>query len=166
MAGGTKYDSDKPRLELVSPTFIEATAEILTLGAKKYAPWNWSKGITYGRCFGALMRHLMAWWRGENLDKESGKSHLWHASCELMFLITFESEGRVELDDRYKPETKTNWEKGIEIYKELTRGGVEVARRSPQPKGDEFNSRPPQPPESDSDLCKCGRKNCAGPGAI
>lgn len=102
MSGGLKYDEEKNRLELIHPLFIEATASILTFGAKKYAAWNWYKGITYSRCFGALLRHLFAWWRHEDVDADTGKSHLWHASCELMFLITFEAESRKELDDRPK----------------------------------------------------------------
>ena len=104
--GGRKDDSQKNRIELVHPIYIEATGEILTLGAIKYNSWNWYKGIVYSRCFGALLRHLFAWWRGEDKDKETGRSHLWHASCELMFLVTFEAEGRSELDDRPRREIK------------------------------------------------------------
>jgi hypothetical protein len=75
-------------------------ARVLTFGAKKYAAHNWRKGIVYSRLFDALQRHLWAWWSGEEIDPESGESHLDHAACCLMFLR--ELSLRPELDDRYK----------------------------------------------------------------
>ncbi len=104
MTAGIKHDGGKTRYELLPPEFLEGTAQILTSGAKKYHDHNWAKGLLYSRVFGALMRHLWKWWWGENLDDESGKSHLWHASCELAFLIAFEARGMTHLDDRYKQE--------------------------------------------------------------
>jgi hypothetical protein len=49
--------------------------------------------------YGALMRHMWAWWSGEATDKETGKSHLWHAGCCIIFLITYEARG-IGKDDR------------------------------------------------------------------
>ena len=60
---------------------------------------NWEKGMKWGRVYGALMRHLWAWWRGEKADPETGMSHLWHAGCCIAFLITYEQRGIGE-DDR------------------------------------------------------------------
>ena len=96
---GHKNDSDKVRMELLPPSLLHATATVLTFGAKKYAPRNWEKGIAWGRVFGALMRHLWAWWRREPSDPETGFSHLWHAACCLAFLIEYE-ETKPDLDDR------------------------------------------------------------------
>lgn len=97
---GVKKDEGKPRWELVPFDAIRGVVEILTFGAKKYAARNWERGIAYGRVFGAIMRHLTSWWGGENLDPESGKSHLDHAMCELMFLSAYEKRGMISLDDR------------------------------------------------------------------
>ena len=98
MEQGKKFDTDKNRLELVPPELIEAVGQILTHGAEKYASYNWCKGLDYGRVYGALQRHLQAFWKGENLDPESGLSHLHHAACNLAFLITYETH-----PDIYKP---------------------------------------------------------------
>lgn len=98
-----KYDSDKVQLELLPPELLTAVGEILTFGAKKYAPRNWEKGMKWSRVFGALMRHMWAWWGGENLDRETGKSHLWHAGCCIAFLIAYEQR-KVGEDDRVKQE--------------------------------------------------------------
>jgi len=97
---GEKKDEGKPRWELVPYDAVGGVVEILTLGAKKYAARNWENGIAYGRVFGAIQRHLTAWWQGQDTDAESGKSHLDHAMCELMFLSAYEKRGMTELDDR------------------------------------------------------------------
>lgn len=96
---GRKDDSEKLRYDLIPPSTLEALATILTFGAKKYNDRNWEAGIKWGRVFGALMRHMWAWWRGEAADPESGRSHLWHAQCCLSFLIEYETTHK-ELDDR------------------------------------------------------------------
>ena len=100
-----KLDSDKIMLQLVPVSLVEGIGTILTFGAHKYAPRAWENGFEWSRAFGALLRHLYAWWKGENLDKETGKSHLWHAGCELAFLIEWETT-HPELDDRPKVERK------------------------------------------------------------
>lgn len=99
--GGNKNDQDKIRYDLLPPELLDGVATILTFGARKYAPRNWEKGLSWGRVFGALMRHMWAWWRGEHLDPETQKSHLWHAGCCIAFLIAYEQRGIGE-DDRPK----------------------------------------------------------------
>lgn len=39
------------------------------------------------RYFAAAMRHLWAWWTGEERDAETGESHLAHAACCVLFLL-------------------------------------------------------------------------------
>lgn len=95
-----KFDNDKNRLDLISPGFLEGLGRVLTHGAKKYEANNWKKGIKYDRVYGALLRHLNAWWGGEDIDPESGDSHLYHAGCCIMMLSEFEREQRKELDTR------------------------------------------------------------------
>ena len=95
-----KYDEGKPATHLIAPEMITALGEILEFGAAKYAPRNWEYGMAWSRPFSALMRHMWAWWRGEGTDPETGKSHLWHAACCLMFLIAYEQRG-VGTDDRW-----------------------------------------------------------------
>ena len=92
-AGGHKDDTDKVRMELIPPELVVAVGDILTFGAKKYADRNWETGMNWSRVFGALMRHLWAWWAGEDKDRETGRSHLWHAGCCIAFLIAYEERG-------------------------------------------------------------------------
>jgi hypothetical protein len=96
---GRKDDSAKLPLDLIPPELLFAVAEILDFGAKKYGAYNWSKGMAWSRVFGALMRHMWAWWSGQDKDAETGKSHLWHAGCCIAFLIAYEARG-TGTDDR------------------------------------------------------------------
>lgn len=96
---GRKDDGGKPRYDLIPPEMLEGVAAVLTYGAAKYEPRNWERGMAWGRVFGALMRHMWAWWRGQSHDPESGLPHLSHAACCVAFLMAFESR-RVGDDDR------------------------------------------------------------------
>lgn len=81
-------------LSAQSPIFEPHSGAVSEPGAR-----NWEKGIAYSRVFAALMRHMWAWWRGEDKDAETGLSHLWHAGCCISFLIAFEQRG-IGPDDR------------------------------------------------------------------
>lgn len=96
---GIKFDAGKDPWHLVPFDAIGAIVRVLAFGAKKYGERNWENGMAWSRCYGALMRHLVAWWAGEKGDSETGYSHLWHAGCCVLFLIAFEMRG-IGQDDR------------------------------------------------------------------
>lgn len=97
--GGIKHDKEKLRTDLIPPSAVTALAEALTYGVTKYSARNWEKGMYWGRPYGAALRHLLAWWGGQELDPDSGLHHLKHAICNLAFLIEYE-QTHPELDDR------------------------------------------------------------------
>lgn len=111
MSEGRKDDGGKDRFELLPPEALFGIARVLTFGASKYGVRNWESGMGWGRVFGALMRHMWAWWGGcgpttksflfGELDDETGFSHLWHAGCCLTFLIAYEQRG-IGTDDRHR----------------------------------------------------------------
>ena len=101
-AGAVKFDQDKLPLHLLSTEALNQTAAVLAFGADKYAAHNWRKGFLWSRPLAAAMRHITAFNAGEDVDPESGLSHLAHAACCIMFLLEFEKT-HPELDDRYKP---------------------------------------------------------------
>jgi hypothetical protein len=99
--GGQKFDSDKLRYDLLPPELLEEVARVLAFGAEKYSARNWELGMQWSRPFGAMMRHMWAWWGGEDKDPETGYSHLAHAACCIAFLVAYERRNAGE-DDRPK----------------------------------------------------------------
>ena len=99
---GVKYDTGKARYDLLPAVPLQQLVDIYTFGAGKYADHNWRKGLAWSRVFGALMRHLWAFWRGEDNDPESGLPHLAHAAWGCFTLLEY-SNIHGNLDDRYKP---------------------------------------------------------------
>jgi len=90
---GRKDDRGKPQWDLLPVASVRSIVEVLTFGAKKYAPNAWqSVPEARRRYYAATMRHLAAWWEGERLDEESGLPHLAHAGCCLLFLLAFEAD--------------------------------------------------------------------------
>lgn len=98
---GTKFDEGKPPMELIPYPAISAIAKVLAFGAGKYKAWNWSKGMAWSRLIGAAERHLGKFKSGLDVDEESGLSHLAHAGCCIVFLLTYQLCG-LGKDDRYK----------------------------------------------------------------
>lgn len=85
---GKKFDNGKPRWDLLPLKIVEKIVEILTFGAEKYDANNWQNVEPFKeRYFAALLRHIADWQAGEIFDKESGKPHLAHAACCLIFLM-------------------------------------------------------------------------------
>lgn len=101
MNEGLKNDDEKLRLDLMPIYALEGLAEILTHGAKKYAPYNWTKGIKWSRLYAATLRHLFAMWAGEDIDPDSNLPHIDHALCNIAFLSTYAKHNKyVKFDDR------------------------------------------------------------------
>lgn len=99
MTEGRKDDNGKAPWHLCPWDAVRAIIKVLAFGANKYGDRNWEHGMRWSRPFAALMRHLTAWWEGEQADAETGFSHLWHAGCCVMFLIAYEIRGS-GIDDR------------------------------------------------------------------
>lgn len=96
-----KFDTNKPRMDLLDAEALEGLAAVLSFGAEKYAPNNWRKGMQYSRLSGALLRHLFAIQRGEDIDPESGLPHIDHVGCCWMFLSNYMKNAKYKsLDDR------------------------------------------------------------------
>lgn len=106
-SGAIRNSKGKLRLDLITPEMETALGEILTMGADKYGDRNWEKGIDYMSYIGSCKRHMNAWLRGEDNDKESGFNHIKHAMTNLGMLITT-IERYPELDDRFKLEKHDN----------------------------------------------------------
>ena len=88
---GVKYDNGKPQWSLLPFRALTQVVEVLTYGAKKYAPDNWKKVPDARRRYiDAGFRHFTAYAAGETHDPETGKHHLAHAICCLLYLVAFD----------------------------------------------------------------------------
>lgn len=98
---GGRKGSKLARFDLIPSRPLELLAEHYGRGCLKYSDRNWENGYNWGLSFAAMMRHAWAFWRGEDIDPETGSPHLvavaWHAFALLEF-------GRIcpTLDDRSK----------------------------------------------------------------
>lgn len=90
-----KYDPSMLTLEMV-----ELVSRVRMFGAKKYARNNFKiTGFKYTRSCAAALRHIFAFLNGEDLDPESGLSHIGHAICSLEHLV-YDLKNHTENDDR------------------------------------------------------------------
>lgn len=99
---GVKFDSDKPQWSLLPFEALEEVVEVLTFGAKKYAPDNWKYvPDADARYMDAAFRHMAKYMQGHKHDGETGNNHLAHAVCCLLFKLWFDRQQ--ELDELYAP---------------------------------------------------------------
>jgi len=102
---GIKHDQSKPRMDLIPGEALDELGKVLAYGAEKYTPGNWAEGINYSRLIAAAYRHITAFNRGEDLDPESGLSHVSHAMCNLAFLC-WHVRNLPGFDDRWVKQVK------------------------------------------------------------
>jgi hypothetical protein len=86
--GGEK--GEKPEmLGFVDPNALLDVARVAGFGAKKYAKFNYTKGFDWSLSYNALLRHVLQFLAGEDIDPESGLPHLAHAAWQCLCLLTF-----------------------------------------------------------------------------
>ena len=95
MTDPKKNDEGKLRYDLLPVEALEEIVKALTYGATKYGDNNWANGggHRWSRIFGSMMRHIWAWWGGEDMDKDSGLHHLALAGSEVCFLLAYIRRG-------------------------------------------------------------------------
>ena len=97
----------KTPLGLIPPFAMAQTAWAHKLGAEKYGPYNWrDTGVCASTYVNAMLRHLNAWRDGEDLDPESGISHLAHVACNCNILLDAGHCGTLQDDRNVAPQ---NW---------------------------------------------------------
>jgi hypothetical protein len=98
-----KDDSQKPPIHLIPVQPLKEMATVFGFGARKYGENNWRKDLgntSWGRTYSSIQRHLLSFWDGEDIDPESGFTHLSHAATQMLILIEQYNNCK-EMDDRY-----------------------------------------------------------------
>lgn len=101
MEQGERLNEGKLKWSLVPQSALHPMVRVLEFGANKYSEHNWKKGLPVVEICESLKRHLDAFMEGEDLDPESGLSHVGHIQCNAMFL-SWMLKNRPELDNRFK----------------------------------------------------------------
>lgn len=81
---GAQRDGEqgKPRLELISPVFLDRLGMLLAAGASHYGARNWEKGMPLSRLLSSAMRHL-----NQTLDGQEDEDHPIQCVFNLMAYV-------------------------------------------------------------------------------
>jgi hypothetical protein len=90
----------KAPMSTVPATVLAEIGVAMLEGASKYGRHNCrAVGVRGSVYYDGVMRHLMAWWEGEDIDADSGMSHVTKAITSLVVLRDAMMQGKFT-DDR------------------------------------------------------------------
>ena len=116
----------KPPLSAIPWPVIYELGAAMFEGASKYRRHNYRVArIRASVYFDATMRHLVQWWEGEDVDPDSGVSHITKAIASLVVLRDAEIQKMV-VDDR-PPASPLSWMPDVQAQVD------EVVKRHPEP---------------------------------
>jgi hypothetical protein len=96
-------------------------------GAAKYGRHNYRiAGVRASVYYDAAMRHLMAWWEGEDIDPDSGLPHVVKAMA--CFAVLRDAQINGKLNDDRPPLPRQGW------VAELNKKAEELLAKYPEPK--------------------------------
>lgn len=139
-----------PMSTVSGPVMMEIGLAMME-GALKYGRHNYRvAGIRFSVYYDALMRHMMAWWEGEDIDPASGVSHVTKALATLVVLRDAMIQQKAT-DDR-PPKSPAGF---IDRHNEIAKA---LLARYPNPVPAYIEQKDP----AGSDLIKNGRCNVCG----
>ncbi len=72
----------KPRMSLLPHVPLERVMKHYLTGAEKYGESNWVKGMPLSVYYDSAMRHMMAWWAGDN-NEDHAAAAVWNMMCAM-----------------------------------------------------------------------------------
>lgn len=83
-----RFNTGKPKLSYVldSMPALKDMVAVMEFGAEKYDRNNWKKGFPKEELLDSMLRHVDAFYSGEDTDPDSGEPHVGHILCNAMFL--------------------------------------------------------------------------------
>jgi hypothetical protein len=96
----TMIGSMKVPLHLVPPSAVHYLALAFKDGAAKYGPYNWrAEPVSVSVYIAAAMRHIAAYWDGEDVSQDALVHHLAHVMACCTIILDAHSVGKLN-DDR------------------------------------------------------------------
>lgn len=90
----------KASMDGIPPIAIVREGAVMRHGYEKYGKFNWGEaGVVASVYYEAALRHLLAWYTGEDIDPESGQPHLAHVRACAGIVIDCTERGILD-DDR------------------------------------------------------------------
>lgn len=120
MAPRTKASNPKDAAASGKPTYANVPVPVLyeigaalLEGARKYGSYNWRvAGVLPSVYIDATRRHLDSWWEGEDIDPDSGLSHITKAIASLVVFRDAMIQGMIAEDNR-PPRTQVPFMAGM-----------------------------------------------------
>lgn len=111
----------KAPMSTVPATVLAEIGVAMLEGASKYGRHNYrAVGVRGSVYYDGVMRHLMAWWEGEDIDPDSGMSHVTKAITSLVVLRDAMMQGKFT-DDRPP--------RALPFYPALNAGAADIIDR-------------------------------------
>lgn len=106
---------DRLPLDLLPPVALAEVARVLQHGAVKYGRFNWREaGVKPEVYLGAMLRHLMQWASGEDMDPDSGMHHLAHVMASCCIVLDAEAHDKLEpWEDLSRPKMLADYFRSI-----------------------------------------------------
>lgn len=82
-----RFNEGKPQWHQLHFKSLLPLIRVMEYGEKKYGKDNWRKGQDIPSLCDCAMRHLTAFMDGEELDPESGVSHIGHIMANCMMIV-------------------------------------------------------------------------------
>lgn len=91
---GLRFNEGKVQHDLIPPWAINEVGKVFTEGANKYAKHNWRRGMKWSFVLASLKRHLNAFERGLDFDKEFTDKgtkiyHMAQVATNALFLLEY-----------------------------------------------------------------------------
>lgn len=96
-----RLNQGKIQTREIDPAFILGMAKVLTESRSKYPHFNWAKPTKLSTPYESMMRHILAFQQGEDIDPDDGLPHLLKAAVNIMFMNYHVSNNKDYADDRF-----------------------------------------------------------------
>jgi len=100
---GARFNKNKTPFRYIPLFLLDGAARVFqqatTRAQNPYPMWNWANGMAWSIPYECALRHLDKFYRGEEIDEDSGEDHLDHVICNLLMLKHYRT-AYPEGDDR------------------------------------------------------------------